>query len=341
MNEEKSAKDQLVIVESRSKVKVNNDIVLTVKAKDLPEGIKKEDLVAAFRENAEKEEEKQQGEKSKFKAKFLIPVLLPLALVAGIKGCQKQVDNPGDVYIKPTEAVVLDVKDIGGVVYAPESPYTDMEAVVNARGQEGMTTNILNGEHAMHGKNYDSNEQFENEERASEGQEEFEQMEEILKQNMATLINPDASQVEKREAARSALEINQKIEAIYTGNLEFIEAQGSSFEESSRAFEDSNTEAEIKVIRATIDEYKENKGLTALNVETLGQIVVLADNGYSIEITGEEVARGDYTISGQAVKEVAEEVGIDREAEETFNSFMEEKQQNLDKTQIGGDGDAR
>lgn len=333
MEDMQSPKEKLAIVESRNAIKGKGEkqkIVLTVKAKDLPEGIKKEDLVAAFKLNAEEEEKKQEGEKAKFKAKYLVPILLPLVLIGAIKGCAGK-----------QEKTYIDIQPISAIHYNIDSPYVYMEGVVNAEGQEGMTANVLDGNHAMYGQYYDCSEQFDAEERASKGQVEFEQLEEQLKENMKILTSEESTQEEKSEAAKNALDINQRIEQIYTENLGFINSQAAGFEKSTLAYEDQNSQAELAVIRETIDEYKENLGLTAENVGVLEQIVSLSNDGYTLEIKGDENARGDYTISGQAMKEIAEEVGLEKDAEKAFEHFVSDKEQNRDIEKTEEDNYAR
>ena len=186
-----------------------------------------------------------------------------------------------------------------------------------------MTANIMSGENALDGTYYNNEEQTGFEKRASEGQQEFEQMEEQLEQSMQVLSSPEATAEEKTAAARVALGINKKIEEIYAENAEFVTGQADSFEKSTLAFEDQNTQAELDVMRTTIDEYKSNWGLTTQNIEALEQVVSLADNGYTLDITGEVDARGDYTITGEAVKEVAEEEGLDKTAEKTVEDLSQ------------------
>ena len=336
-DEKKNIKEQLAIIKSKNREKgIGNrkKVVLSVNVKDIPDGVEKDDLVVAFKLNAN--EEKEKGEKGKFKAKYLVPILVPLVLIGAIKGCTNSKDVPVD--IKTGETIV---QQINGQYYDVESPYIFMEGVTNAAGQEGLTANELEDGNTLHGNYYDADEQFKNEEQASMGQDEFSQMEEEVNECMKTLTSSDASQQEKNEAAKKALDINQKIEKIYTDNLSFVEKEAKQFEESSEAFKDSHTDSEIDVIRATIDEYKENLGLTTSNVTMLAQIVELTEDGYSIDVKGESNQRGDYSISGEAIKKVAESVGFDKETEKTYNEFLQNREQTKDNRDIGGDYNER
>lgn len=320
-------KEELVVIDSKNKsrgIGKNKNIILKVKAKDLPDGVDKDDLVAAFKVNAEEKKD----ENSKFKAKYLIPIVLPLVLIGAVKGCS-EVKTANDIVVDvPTQKTIIE--EINSQYYDIDSPYMFMEGIVNASGQEGMTANYVNEDYVLNGEYYNSDKQFEYEQRASSGQDKFEQMEKEVDENLEILTNSESTQNEKAEAARKLLEINQTIEKIYQDNLEFIESQAESFENSSKAFEDSNTESEIKVIRETIDEYKENLGLTTENIANMGQIVKLTQDGYSISISDQENKRGDYTISGDAVKVVAEQVGFDEKIEKIFNDFVQNKEQSRD-----------
>lgn len=330
-----TSKKKLVIIDSKNKNKgvgKNKGVTLTVKAKDIPEGVNKDDLVVAFEVNAK--EEKSKDKKTKFKAKYLIPVVLPLLLIGAVKGCQS--DNPTPVQTPQKLIEQVDIQH-----YDIDSPYVFMEGTTNAKGQEGMTAKNLSDENDSSDKYYDEDKQFKDEERASSGQETFEHMETELDESMNILKDPQATPKQKAEAAKKALEIDMQIEQIYKDNLEFIESNAESFEESSKEFEDSNTEAEIKVIRETVDEYKENLGLTTENVTNMAQIVSLINEGYDIDVDMLENTRGDYTISGEAVKVIAEEVGLEKEAEDTYNKFINTKEQVKETNDIGGINDGR
>ena len=65
---------------------------MQVKAKDLPKGVDKNDLVVAFRVNAQ--EEKKNDKETRFKAKYLAPILIPLVLLGAVKGCQSSEPVP-------------------------------------------------------------------------------------------------------------------------------------------------------------------------------------------------------------------------------------------------------
>ena len=129
-----------------------------------------------------------------------------------------------------------------------------------------------------------------------------------MNKNMEILTSSDANQFEKADAAKKALDINKKVQTIYKENLEFVEKQSEDFENSSKSFKDSNTDAEIKVVEATVNEYKNNLYLTDENVANLYQFVELNKEGYTINVGGEIDSRGDYQLTGDAVKEVDKEI---------------------------------
>lgn len=287
-----------------------------VKKKDLPDGVKKEDLIAAYKVAAR--DEKGKGTK-KFSPKALIPILLPLVLVGAVKGCTSKDVKDAKMDVQTTKKIV---EQINSEIYNVDSPYVSMESLVNAKGQEGMTANAIDGDIVLDGKYYNCDKQYSLEKQASSGQAEFEQMKDEMDKNMEVLTSSDASQSEKAEAAKKALEINKKVQTIYKDNLEFVEKQSKDFEKSSKAFKDSNTDAEIKVVEATVNEYKNNLNLTDENVANLYQFVELNDAGYTIDVEGEADSRGDYQITGDAVKEVAEQVGLDDMAQKRFEEFQ-------------------
>lgn len=329
---------------------------LRVRSTDLPEGVEKKDLVAAFRANAEKEKKKKEekaketkdkkpDDKKKIVGRVGVLIATPLILIGSLKTCSEVRNRNGQV--DPERPGVSDtVKDeeqsgtikIDFTHYNVDSPYVSMEAVVNAAGQEGMTANRLEGSPAMSGSYYDSNEQYANEDKASMGQEEFEQMEQELSGCMETLTNPDATQEQKLNAAKRALEINQKIEGIYTENMDFVEGQAQAFIDSSEAFRDEHTEAEISVIRATVGEYKAQLGLTQSNVAELSKLCGLSEMGCKITVEGKEQARGDYQITGQAVGEMVMDTGVSPESKEILDKIIREEKA---RDERGGDDSAR
>ena len=331
---------KLMIVNSKNRSKgigKRKKITLEVKLKDLPENTSKDDLVAAIKVNCEKEESKEKDKN--FKARYLVPLLIPVVLAGAIKGC---VNNSIDSVEAPnnTPSIQTINESINGQYYDIDSPYPYMEGLTNAVGQEGMTANAIHGDYIFDGKYYDANVQFENEERSSSGQEEFSRMEQEIDENMEKLTSSDATEKEKYEAAKKVLDINRHIKEIYTANLEFVEDEAEKFGNLSDTFKDTNTDAEKLVVKSTVDKYKENLGLTNENITTLSQIVQLVDEGYSIEISSKEDQREDYTITVDAIKKVAEEIGIDKKVEDTFNLFIG-KEQIIDNKNLEVKNDAR
>lgn len=293
------------LVELRSKlekVRSKDEVKLRVKLKELPEGAKPEDLIAAIEVNTRIEEKKSQQEKKKpkFKSKYLIPIILPLLLVGlGLcRSCSKEPLPP-----TPDYATVMSVKDIDLDYYGPDNPYVYLESLTNAAGQEGLTANLHEGTSWV-GNNYDCNQQFEDEKASSEGQQNFTQVAQQIDEQMDILLDANASQADKCDAARKLLEINQGLSSIFKDNIELAERKVAEFKSSSEAFEDLNTANEVAVIQQTLELYKDCAELCEENIVTMQQILTLDRDGYEIDIGGKENSRGDYKITGEAKKEV-------------------------------------
>ena len=298
MNNEKG---EFIEVRSRKK-RTPKGYKLYVSKKSLPEGGKKEDLIAAYKVAAKEEKGKHT---KKFSPKALVPILLPLVLIGAVKGCTSENVKNAKMEVQTPKKIV---QQINSEIYNVDSPYISMEGLVNAKGQEGMTANAIDGEKVLDGKYYNCDKQYSLETQASSGQVEFEKMQDEMNKNMEILTSSDANQFEKADAAKKALDINKKVQTIYKENLEFVEKQSEDFENSSKAFKDSNTDAEIKVVEATVNEYKNNLYLTDENVANLYQFVELNKEGYTINVGGEIDSRGDYQLTGDAVKEVDKEI---------------------------------
>lgn len=284
----------------------------------MPKGTNKDDLVAAVIVHAkEKEEEvKEKKQKPKFNAKYLIPILIPIIALGAFKGCT-------------STKKYIDTQPIHAIHYNIPSPDIYEVAAVNMKGQEGMTSNILNKQDAMDGEDYNAEQQFDDEKRASEEQQLFEQMEKQIDANMEILISKDSTQEEIAKAAKKLLEIDSKLNSIYVEDEAFVEEKADEFENASKRFPDSNTEAEISVVREIVEEYKANLGLTNTNVEMIMQIVQLSNDGYLVNVEGKENQRGDYFITGEAIKEFAKKSDYNaaREKYKAFDNYVKGKTQ--------------
>ena len=64
----------------------------------------------------------------------------------------------------------------------------------------------------------------------------------------------------------------------------------------------------FKYLEMAVNEYKNNLYLTDENVANLYQFVELNKEGYTINVGGEIDSRGDYQLTGDAVKEVDKEI---------------------------------
>lgn len=324
------------LVELRSKLKKisgKNEVNLRVKLKDLPEGTRPEDLIAAIEVNTRVEEEKSQKKqkdeeekkKPKFKLKYLIPIPLVLLLLLGVaKSCgryQNEIpvppsppdieyvetmkpETPGNEFLESIEPETKTlIEDLSFDYYNADNPYVYLESLTNAAGQEGMTANAHEG-YVWVGDNYDCNQQFEDEKASSEGQQNFTQIAQQIDEQMEILLDANASQADKCDAARNLLEINQGLSSIFKENIELAERKTAEFKSSSEAYADSNTASEIAVIEETLALYKECADLCEENIATMQQILALDRDGYEIDISGQNNSRGDYKIMGEAKKEV-------------------------------------
>lgn len=279
------------------------------------EKISKEELkariVAGVKQNGEEKKEKQENKEKKFDAKRLVPiVIVPLLLLSLAKGCSKDVEQP-----------IFDTIPINEIVYQVDNPYPILEGIVNSYGQEGMTANAMEG-NAFNGNHYTSAKQAEAEERASEGTLGFEQMQEEIDENLEILTNANTTQEEKETAAKRLLELSENARQDFMNNEEFAKTYAEKFKEASLAYKDSNTENEIITIDQMVENYMSELGLSSLNVEAIQNIVDAFKQGYELDLEGQELADGDFIITGKGVREVAENEGVNQSAWQKFKNFL-------------------
>ncbi len=289
------------------------------------EKISKEELkariIAGVKQNGEEKKEKQEDKEKKFNPKRLIPiVIVPLLLLSLAKGCSKEVEQP-----------IFETIPINEIVYQIDNPYPIIEGIVNSYGQEGMTANAREGQ-VFEGNHYSSASQFEAEKRASEGTLGFEQMQKEIDENLEILTNPNSGQQEKEMAAKRLLELSEEAKQEFLDNEDFAKTYAEKFAESSLAYKDSNTENEIITVDQMVENYMSELGLSSLNVESIQNIVDAFEQGYELDLEGKELADGDFIITGEGVREVAENEGVNPSAWQKFKNFLKgDKEKNVKK----------
>lgn len=279
------------------------------------ENISKEELksriIAGVKQNGEEKKEKQTNKEKKFDAKRLVPiVIVPLLLLSLAKGCSKEVEQP-----------IFESIPINEIVYQVDNPYPILEGIVNSYGQEGMTANAMEG-NAFKGDHYISGQQADAEQRASEGTLGFEQMQDEIDKNLEILTNSNTTQEEKETAAKRLLELSENARQEFLDNEEFAKTYAEKFEEASLAYKDSNTENEIITVDQMVENYMSELGLSSLNVEAIQNIVDAFEEGYELDLEGKELADGDFVITGDGIREVAEKEGVNQSAWQKFKNFL-------------------
>lgn len=279
------------------------------------ENISKEELkariIAGVKQNGEEKKEKQTNKEKKFDAKRLVPiVIVPLLLLSLAKGCSKEVEQP-----------IFESIPINEIVYQVDNPYPILEGIVNSYGQEGMTANAMEG-NAFKGDHYISGQQADAEQRASEGTLGFEQMQDEIDKNLEILTNANTTQEEKETAAKRLLELSENARQEFLDNEEFAKTYAEKFEEASLAYKDSNTENEIITVDQMVENYMSELGLSSLNVEAIQNIVDAFEEGYELDLEGKELADGDFVITGDGIREVAEKEGVNQSAWQKFKNFL-------------------
>lgn len=279
------------------------------------ENISKEELkariIAGVKQNGEEKKEKQTNKEKKFDAKRLVPiVIVPLLLLSLARGCSKEVEQP-----------IFESIPINEIVYQVDNPYPILEGIVNSYGQEGMTANAMEG-NAFKGDHYISGQQADAEQRASEGTLGFEQMQDEIDKNLEILTNANTTQEEKETAAKRLLELSENARQEFLDNEEFAKAYAEKFEEASLAYKDSNSENEIITVDQMVENYMSELGLSSLNVEAIQNIVDAFEEGYELDLEGKELADGDFVITGDGIREVAEKEGVNQSAWQKFKNFL-------------------
>lgn len=279
------------------------------------ENISKEELkariIAGVKQNGEEKKEKQTNKEKKFDAKRLVPiVIVPLLLLSLARGCSKEVEQP-----------IFESIPINEIVYQVDNPYPILEGIVNSYGQEGMTANAMEG-NAFKGDHYISGQQADAEQRASEGTLGFEQMQDEIDKNLEILTNANTTQEEKETAAKRLLELSENARQEFLDNEEFAKTYAEKFEEASLAYKDSNSENEIITVDQMVENYMSELGLSSLNVEAIQNIVDAFEEGYELDLEGKELADGDFVITGDGIREVAEKEGVNQSAWQKFKNFL-------------------
>ena len=127
------------------------------------------------------------------------------------------------------------------------------------------------------------------------------------------------------------------ITLICNNDEEFAKTYAEKFKDATLAYEDSNSENEIATIDQMVENYMTELGLSSSNVESIKNIVDAFEQGYELNLEGKELADGDFIITGQGVREVAEKEGINPSAWQKFKNFLKgdrEKTSNKDTNEI-------
>lgn len=329
--EEKVSKKSGTVIEIPSTKKfILGGQVITMSPKKEAEAIaggniSKEELksriVAGVKQNGEEKKEKQGNKEKKFDAKRLVPiVIVPLLLLSLAKGCSKEVEQP-----------IFETIPINEIVYQVDNPYPILEGIVNSYGQEGMTANAMEG-NAFNGAHYTSAKQAEAEERASEGTLGFEQMQKEIDENLEILTNANTTQEEKETAAKRLLELSEEAKQEFLDNEDFAKTYAEKFAESSLAYKDSNTENEIITVDQMVENFMSELGLSSLNVEAVQNIVDAFEEGYELNLEGKELADGNFIITGDGIRAVAEDEGVNQSAWQKFKNFLKgDKEKDVNK----------
>ena len=71
-----------------------------------------------------------------------------------------------------------------------------------------------------------------------------------------------------------------------------------------------------------VENYMSELGLSSLNVEAIQNIVDAFEEGYELDLEGKELADGDFVITGDGIREVAEKEGVNQSAWQKFKNFL-------------------
>ena len=160
----------------------------------------------------------------------------------------------------------------------------------------------------------------------------FEQMQKEIDENLEKLTSENTTQEEKETAARYLLKLSETARETFENNEEFAKLYAEKFKEASNAYKDSNTENEIVTIDKMIENYMAELGLSSQNVEAIKNIVDAFEQGYELKLEGEELADGDFIITGEGIREVAVEEGINKSTWQKFKDFIKgNREQQIDK----------
>lgn len=328
-----------IVIDSKNK-KGPKNITLKVKIADLPEGTQKDDIIAVIKSNGEKEQKEE--EKKKFKPRYLLPVAALLMIPVMLHSCGKNVDKINNQEpIEPTK--IVETIDFELERYDIQDPYEILEGIVNSAGQEGLTSNVLEG-NLLEGEQYSSEEQYKAETRATTNIQHFQEIKSEINENMQILIDEDSSKSQKEASAKKLLELDREVENIFYGNKEFAEKYTEKFAKASEAHRDDNTDNEEIAVNGMLENYKSEMGLSTYNTQQIQNIVDLYEQGYDLNISNEDVERdlrGTYKISGEAVREVAvkQDIPKSKSVWQKFANFAKGRtQEKVDKEVGKSDG---
>ena len=266
---------------------VNKRDVTSITGKDY---VSPDDVAAVVQANGKEENEKDK-EKGKFKAKWLLPLLAIPIILASVKSCEPKKDAEYNI---TTEKASVQV-----TIYDIENPSQYGFGLVNAEGQEEMTNDDFGV------SEYDADQQFEDEERATEGVADFEELKKSVEYNMNILLDQNSTPQQRRQALENLKGLQEKAVMIYESDEDFAKDQGEKFKEQSEKSRDDNTDNESKAADLLVESYLEELGLANHNLSEISELLELLEQGFEIEeITGERQADGDWGFTVEAVREV-------------------------------------
>jgi len=286
---------------------------------------------------AEKDAEAKKGKgEKKFNKKLLLIIpCIAMVLPMVMKSCDgrllKSIDDrtttptaTASESVKEDVTVVTETKQIEATIYQIDYTEEALTALTGNAGQESATRAAQSGDGMFdEGPMYSAEEQFETEEQASGGIEQSIEIREQIALLMEVLTNQDSSQEDIYNAAKRITELMEQIDSKYRTNRSLAEQQAARFEEASIASKDSNTENEIKVVQAILQDYKDQLGLTANNINAMNMIIDLCEQGYEVKIQGIKNLRGDYTITGEAIKKMVVVMQEGNEVKKAWDGFKQ------------------
>lgn len=287
----KEDKEKIVVIKEGAKKDKKKGFVISIAPDEIPNGVKKEDIIAGY---IVKNNEKEEKEKKTLNPKlFLIgAVILPLFVCLG--SCSNRTEHINT----PFEVTY----------YEMVSPQTYAFSSVGQEGQEEITNNVIEEGNSLEGSFYSAKEHAQKEDKSIEGHSEFKQDNSLIDEYMKILKDENSTSEQIEQAIRNIYVISQNVKDMYSEKEVLINNSLDNFEENARLNPDKRTSGEIEVANEIKKEYYKDFGLSAENVRVISDLVKRLDAGEEIKI--DEVKQdlaGNYSISGESCKEVVKE----------------------------------